>query len=850
MRHLTLRSALGASVAAYALVAATPSLAQSRTFNVPRQAAVSGIPEFARQADIQILVSDSAVRGKTTMGLKGAMSTKAALQRLIAGAGLKVASTDGRTFTLAAKEPPQGNGASEPIRLAMASSSGEDNASSAQLDTEIVVTAGKRESLLSRTPMTISAFNARDLEGAESQGVLAVVSRTPGLSAQSAGPGRTTYAIRGIASTSGVSPTVGFYLDDIPITPPTDTGSVGRSSIDPDLYDLNRIEVLQGPQGTLYGSGSLGGTIRLITNQPRLGRWEGSVQLTPSYTDHGGMNFGANAMVNVPLGDRLALRVVATEKSFDGFIDTKIVSPFPKPVGGARGNVVAAPTTVLHKSANTLQQEGLRASLLYQPTSRLSITATTFLQRIKQKAPNTFDSPPGRLEHYAPLDIPERFKDRFQIYNLVLDYDFGPVKLTSSTAYSDRRIENEEDLTEQFYTVVGAPDFTPTPSTTVHTSKQLTQETRLTSTSDGRFKWIFGSFYQHYKGVYDSRSIVDAWVPIVGTSNLFTYIVPAKLEQFAIFGEASYKLTDTLELTAGLRQVWANQRSGLDSTGLFAAEPPFDQQTNHTSSKATTPKFTVSYTPTREHMIYATYAKGARVGGTNIAVPVSGSLGCATSLAALGLNQVPIQFSGDSVSSFEIGTKNKLLDGHLSVEATAFNINWKDIQQQFRLACGYSYTDNFGTAVSRGGTVNIQVRPAPGLNLSASAGYTDGHYTKTVPGVALKGEQIQNSPKWTSSQQLQYEFPLGTDLSGSVELRNTYYGKSNDVIGVKSDYDIISARLGLTKGVVTAVIFLDNITNTKATLSNTLSQGVNLSFLRRVATNRPRTVGVDFKYNF
>src|ERR1700675_2230132 len=222
---------------------------------------------------------------------------------------------------------------------------------------EITVTAERFNSTIQNTPISISAFSGDQLAAAGLTRIQDIVHEVPGLSMRYASGGLTEYEARGLASNGGAAPTVGFYLDEIPLSPPALSQS-GKVVIDPDLYDVERVEVLRGPQGTLYGSGSMGGTIKVITNQPKLGIFEGSVQGTGSYTDGGGGNYGANFMLNVPLGDKLALRIVLSDLYRSGWIDNKTVTPFP--LGDTltthiRGDVENAPVTNVFRNANDEQ---------------------------------------------------------------------------------------------------------------------------------------------------------------------------------------------------------------------------------------------------------------------------------------------------------------------------------------------------------------------------------------------------------------------------------------------------------------------------------------------------------------
>ncbi len=245
---------------------------------------------------------------------------------------------------------------------------------------EITVTAESYTSTIQNTAISISALSGDQLQAAGLTRIQDMVHEVPGLSMRVAGPGLTEYEARGLASNGGAAPTVGFYLDEIPLSPPAVSQS-GKVVIDPNLYDVERVEILRGPQGTLYGSGSMGGTVKVLTNQPKLGTFEGSVQGTGSYTDGGGGNYGGNLMLNLPVGDMFAVRVVLSDLHRSGWIDNITVHPFPVSLANSvQGNVLAGPVTNDFHNANDEQLSSGRVSVLYKPSEDFSILGSAMVQ--------------------------------------------------------------------------------------------------------------------------------------------------------------------------------------------------------------------------------------------------------------------------------------------------------------------------------------------------------------------------------------------------------------------------------------------------------------------------------------
>jgi iron complex outermembrane receptor protein len=381
---------------------------------------------------------------------------------------------------------------------------------------EVVVTAEKRDSTVQKTPISMTAITGDQLAAEGISSVEAVAAETPGISMRSAGPGQTEYEMRGVPSSGGSSPTVGFYLDETPLTAPA-AALNGKVTIDPDLFDLNRIEVLRGPQGTLYGASSMGGTIKLVTNQPKLDKMEAAAQTTLSDTTGGGFNYGGSGMLNLPLVDHIAaLRVVVTGKYNDGFIDYKVLSPFPIGPGGdcgfgscVRGDVANAPVVKDTERANWERLQGERVSLLLQPTDALSLDVMAMHQDMRMGGFDQVDIPPGpdvALAHYQPFALAEPYYDKFTLYSATLNYSLDFAQLTSATAYWSRVSsftgDNSEALQSQFAGFLGVTEMLPEAYSETDQSRQLTEELRLASTGSGPLKWLVGGYFANFSSTW------------------------------------------------------------------------------------------------------------------------------------------------------------------------------------------------------------------------------------------------------------------------------------------------------------------------------------------------------------
>src|ERR1700685_4629736 len=331
---------------------------------------------------------------------------------------------------------------------------------------EIIVTAEKRESTVQNTPISMTALSGDLMQQVGITDLQGIIQAVPGISMRTAGPGQTELEMRGLSSSGGSSPTVGFYLYDYPLTPPA-AALNGKVVIDPDLFDLNRVEVLRGPQGTLYGSGSMGGTIKLVTNPAKLNELEGAVEAIGSGTTGGGFNRGGNLMLNAPLiADRLAMRVVVPRNDTRGWINRVVLGQnFPVPTnpgpcgpgwpGCTRGDVTAVTPEAVVPRINWERLQGGRVEFLAQPADGLKIDATAMYQKISMGGYDEYDLPPGIPdEHFQPFNNDEPFYEEFRLYGLTVTYDLSFAQLTSASAYYAREENQTSDVSEALYSVV------------------------------------------------------------------------------------------------------------------------------------------------------------------------------------------------------------------------------------------------------------------------------------------------------------------------------------------------------------------------------------------------------------
>src|SRR5271156_2448850 len=401
---------------------------------------------------------------------------------------------------------------------------------------EIVVTAEKRESTVQATAISLTALSAADLAQQNVTTIEDLVGKVPGISLRTSGPGQTEYEARGLSAGGGSAATVGFYIDETPIASST-IALNGRTVIDADLFDLNHTEVLRGPQGTLYGTGSEGGTIKLVTNPPKLGVFEGATDTTVSQTaGQGGTNGGGSLALNLPIGDKAAVRFVVTDKYISGFIDRIVTGPnaFPPPTVAAgspgapalcgfycfRGDVANAPVEQVVKGANIERFGAARASLLVKPNDDLSVTGTLMYQRIDSDGYNAYQQQPGTLAIYQPYNIQEPYYDTFKLASLKIEYNLGPATLTSATSYTARFVEQTEDATEALQNVFNlthlvngayVANYIPGLYVEDDPTSQFAQEIRLTSNNPGILQWVGGLYYSKLDSGYITHNQEPGW---------------------------------------------------------------------------------------------------------------------------------------------------------------------------------------------------------------------------------------------------------------------------------------------------------------------------------------------------
>ena len=778
-----------------------------------------------------------------------------------------------------------------PIANADTNTPADDSSSSLQ---EIVVTAQKRVSTVQTTPISITAVSGDDLAARGVTSLASLAQGTPGVSLKTEGPSQTEIEMRGMTSSGGNSATVGFYLDDIPLAGPASAQN-GHVVIDPDLYDLNRVEILRGPQGTLFGSGSMGGTVRLISNQPNLTEFQSTVQSVLSGTDGGGFNHKDSLMVNLPLiDDKLALRVAGTEGYTSGWIDRIVVNPFPvaggNPVGTVRGDVQNAPIEKQYPGSNAYQTYAVRATLLWKPTDDLSVTPSFFHTTSTQNGISAYDSDPGTLAHYQPFDIAEPLTDSLTAFSLNVNYSFESFDLTSSTARWTRNSTQVEEASEAFNNPAegitynsnnglpnpgyyGAGGSGPEHGSEDDPSHQFSEELRLASTGTGKASWVAGLYYSDYYSLWtfngttpNASSFLDLGTLAPSTTpNWFDAYSPTKIKQYAGFGDVTYTLTDALKIDVGARVNHYDYRfssciSGYGS-GNGAASPSCSGLIALSSTNFD-PKLNLTYTFNPDLMVYGTVSTGFRPGGGNAVYPTTGAAwGAAFQQQGYTTGKFPTQYAPDRVLSYELGEKSRFFDRRLTVNASIYYEDWRHIQLEaypndFALNINGNYASIYGA------DIDVLADLGAGFQFELAAGYLyeylDGgpHWViqpvHKLPDVAPESGTVAfNYSKMFSSD---YTFTARLESSYTGPRYSIFFSNPYEFTGTYRQlpgYDLINVRAGVKfRDKWSATAFVNNLTNRHVALESMFTENEPQPSFTRIETNQPLTGGVDLTYRF
>jgi iron complex outermembrane receptor protein len=734
---------------------------------------------------------------------------------------------------------------------------------------QIIVTAEKRTQRALDIPISISVVSAADLERSGARDFDDLLLSIPGVSYSATESGLSRYSIRGI-STAASSPTVGIYLDDVSLLT---IGTSFSGAADPMLIDLDRIEVLKGPQGTLYGGSAMGGAIKYVTRRPELDHFDVSASAGIAAVDHGGISYNAESFANLPLlSGTLALRLGGAYRFDAGFVDNVFnggVQVWPRsatsPPAPYEPVTYPSQSTFARDNYNQRNTTTGRISALYEPDASLTVSPTATVQRSDHGNPDEFFTNLPGVEDSNRFRQPTR--DDLGVFSLEVTKSLGAVSLTSLTGYVDRMLELDRDFS--LFIAELAPPLLANDSynISVTTSRTLSQELRLASVDPrSALEWIVGAFYSHQRDdfnqlihTFGAGDFYGSGTDIIYAGDQLTHT-----SQTAVFGDVTYTLAPHWDFSAGVR--WFDIRQRIDAVfdGVFNGGHT-EVDGKKSTNVGATPKVSISFEPDDQHMLYTSASKGFRPGGPN-RFDTNSPL-CAPDLARLGLIRAPSDYEPDSLWTYELGSKNEFADSRAVLDAAVFHTDWKHIQQQVTLmSCAFPFIGNVGAATVKGAELSAQSGVGPRTTVGGGVTYTQSRITESAAGVpAQVGQELLDTPRWMANAHLEYRFAQTAGWTGSVRGEYQYHGANlrqfeslaavtyadgtlgqiPDATQVQAAYHVVNANVEFASGPTRWRVYVDNLTDAAPYLDFRRAPGFSAA-----TTLRPRTVGVNVSTMF
>lgn len=696
---------------------------------------------------------------------------------------------------------------------------------------EIVVTSTKREQSLQQVPLSVTAISAETIEQAGIRDFADYAAMVPNLTYSSGFgviAGR-TMAIRGVQGLN----TTGFYIDDMPVP----------ATLDPRVLDIDRIEVLRGPQGTLYGARSMGGTVRLITEAPDLNDFSAKVHGLGSQVYDGGGGYQTDATVNIPLiANTLAVRINAFIGNDGSFIHRIHPSDSNPSVDVSS---LTARTTF----------NGASLSVLWKPVDNLTIRPFFMSQATYLNGWPLSDVYAGSLVQSRHFDIEEPAADHWMYGGVSINWGLRLGDITSSTGYFDRKAYEIEDVSEFLASQTGI--LLPSPVWTGNFTHTLVEETRFSSKFPGPVQAIVG-LYVNRTGSNSpqleyANGLNAASGGIYGTDLVYAGPSRGRDDENAIFGELTYNFAPGWSGILGARESHITTSEFTYWSGFAVAGVPGGG--GSTTANSFTPKLSLKYEQNEDINYYATAAKGFRPGDGQVAPPPNF---CGSDYASTGLNPADLShYAADSLWSYELGAKTRWLEHRLTVNASAYQINWTDLQQQSRFSCGFTYIVNAGAARSRGGEVEVDALVASGLQLTLGVGYEDAVITESSPTLQTKvGSPVQQVAPWTVSSSAEYTHNLVGNWDGVGRIDYSYadhsFSANEDPANprLRKSYALTNVRIAAKDHQYEVAAFIDNLFDVHANLGDDASEAGEDPGRPRILVNPPRTFGLEGTVRF
>jgi outer membrane receptor protein involved in Fe transport len=858
--------------------------ASDPTNAIPPQSLATALQVWAQQTGWQLMYDPAVAVEQHSNGAPDGLRPIEALARVLDGTGLVYGYLNERTISILPFQSSKPSSRAYPAvlltdnddnvngkNLRLARTQSQSSTANAQDDeasrrsnsessstqnagiTEVLVTAQKRETSILATPLSVTALGTEEIDRRGLVGMSDYLRTLPGVSQIDRGAGRNSVIIRGTASSpqtegADVAPTVGIYLEDIPLTGYTNTGD----SADIKLIDMERVEVLRGPQGTLYGDSSLGGTVRNIPNPPNLGALEGKLNIGLSSTERGGdQNNFAQGVANIPLiEDKLAIRAVGYRFDNSGYV-RNVAASDPAFVAAASAFGVGN-LAVNDDSVGDEKYSGGRVAALWKATDTFNAKFTYITQDLTQDGlPDVQLNLPGKYQQMRLRlgDVAgggrERLADDVDIVNLELEQSFSWASLFSSTSHIDEKSLQNRDIGSFFAGI-------PVPQLITQDADVFVQEVRLTSKLSGPLQFLVGLYYQDTDKDLTSNTLYggEASLNPFGTDSLLLgFEEKTSLEQKAVFGEVSYDITHKFTLTAGGRWFdYERVTNQVQNAGLFAGAPAAPLVADEKNSIF---KLNGSYRPTEETMLYAQWSEGFRLGRAISPIPLATCDQNGDGLIdGIGVSIGARQLDADTLDSYEVGAKARLLDRRVVVSSAVYRNNWRGLPIGLIAPCGATAVVNAGEARTQGLEVESEFLVTDALRVSLGGSYVDAQLTKDAPGLGFSGDRLPGSPKFNVNSSLTYGFDVG---GNSAFVRTDYayvggYYNNLQETGLEiGNYNQVNLRTGISLNNFQLEIYGNNLTDAaNLTWTDTIFGGVD----DRAVRLRPRTVGVTLGYTF
>ena len=687
---------------------------------------------------------------------------------------------------------------------------------------EVVVTAQKFEQKLSETPLSVTAISARNLEVLGATQFRDFASTVPSLTFTTSGVGSTQVNLRGITTGNNISPTVGIYVDEVPYGSSTPFASGAQLALDVGLFDVSRIEILRGPQGTLYGASTMGGLLKYVSVLPDVSAFGATARAGLVNTSGGGVGYDAAAAINAPLADdKAALRVSGFYTHDSGFIDN---------LASGRDDV------------NESKVYGGRADLFVKPADQLSLRLAVFAQDIERDGTASADF---GLASGEPVDgdldqrrlRAEPFEQEFRLVSGTLTYDFENAALTSVSSYQTVRSHAITDVSEFFGPALAAGGIV---LGSIEVEKEnetdkFTQELRLAATGT-LLDWTIGGFYTDEQS--DQFQTLNASMPdgAVFPVDLLTVNLPSSYEEYAGFGTLTWHLTQQVDFTGGVRYAHNSQRFEQIGSGPLIFSVPERSETD----SIVTYLGTIRYRVSENLMSYVRYATGYRPGGPNVVLN--------------DLSGQPLAnptFGADKLRSYEGGIKASSADGRFGVDAAVYFIKWDDLQIN-AVRNGLGVVDNAAAAESKGAELTLTLVPTPQLTLVGAVGYVDAELSEDAPDLGgFDGDRLPDTPEFTGTLSADYSFEVGgrEAFVGTTMRHVTDRVSSYDVSAGSPQYDLpeyttVDLRTGLQLGSARLQLYVRNAFDERGKLSATTAFSA-LGGPVWVSLVQPRTIGFN-----